>query len=121
MDGTGVCPIGYSKITSEAECRAVKGQTVSGIRINSFATSNCMKSWTPPQTCFAYTDQNVYHVNKDCGQNLSYDETNPVYETHRIVCKKEGNHFKMINDDFQSSKLYCVFKEIESQQHGKIS
>ena len=103
LDGTGVCPIGYSQISSEAECRAVKGQTVSGIRINSFVTSGCLQSWTPPQTCFAYTDQNVYHVNKDCGQNLSYDKTNPVYESHRIVCKQEGNHFK----DFNMKQVSC--------------
>ena len=93
LDGTGVCPIGYSRISSEAECRKVGGQTVSGIRINSFATSGCKKNWTPPQTCFVHIDNTLNFVNNECGQN-------PDYDRHRIVCKKEGNYFKDVSQGF---------------------
>ena len=84
LDGTGVCPKGYSPLSSEAECKALAGQIVSDISLISFETSGCKKWWTPPQTCFAYTDNKLKFVNNDCGQN-------PGYDRHRIVCKKEGN------------------------------
>ena len=61
-------------------------QGFSDISLISFETSGCKKSWTPPQTCFAYTDNKLNFVNNDCEQN-------PAYDRHRIVCRKEGNRF----------------------------
>ena len=87
LDGTGVCPKGYSPISSETECKALAGQSVSDTNLSSFETSGCRDEWTPPQTCFAYKDNKLYFVNNECGQN-------PAYDRHRIVCKREGNHLR---------------------------
>ena len=87
LDGTGVCPNGYSPISNETECKALAGQIVSDSNLSSFETSRCHDTMPPPQTCFAYTDNKLYFVNNDCGQN-------PAYDRHRIVCKREGNPLK---------------------------
>ena len=84
----GNCPNGYLPLSNEAECQALAGQTISNIGPLKFFVqqTGCGGKWTPSQTCFAYTDNRVYFVNEDCGQN-------PDYPTHRLVCKKHGNIF----------------------------
>lgn len=80
LDGTGNCPSGYSPLSSETECKALAGQTVSNTVIDSFGKSGCNKYWTPPLTCMVFGIK-VNFVNSDCGQV-------PRYDNHRLVCKK---------------------------------
>ena len=83
----GICPTGYSPLSSETECKALAGKTVSNTVIRSFGGSGCRAAWTPPQTCFVYQyGSQPYFVNKECGQTKDYAH-------HHLVCKKEGNHF----------------------------
>lgn len=81
----GICPNGYSPLSNETECKALAGQTISNIGLRGFGLSGCSNAWTPAQTCFAYTNNYLYFTDKDCGQN-------PVYQTRRLVCKKQGNN-----------------------------
>ena len=82
----GLCPNGYSPLSDETECKAIPLQTISNIGLVVFDSSGCRAGWTPPQTCFVSSDNRVYFVDKDCCQI-------PNYETHRLVCKKQGNNF----------------------------
>lgn len=85
----GICPTGYSPLSSETECKALAGKTISNAVIGSFGFSGCLAQWTPPQTCFVYQYGThiwyPYFVNKECGQTSNY-------ATHHLVCKK-GNPF----------------------------
>ena len=82
----GICPDGYSPLSDETECKALTGQTITNFGPLTFYTSGCHGHWTPAQTCFAFTNNYVFFVDKDCGQI-------PHYQTHRLVCKKHGNNF----------------------------
>jgi len=82
LDGTGNCPNGYSPLSSETECKALAGQTVSNTAINSIGGSGCKKYWTPKQTCMVHGNK-VYFVSSDCKQK-------PGYKKHRLVCKQQG-------------------------------
>jgi len=78
----GICPNGYAPVSSENECKTLAGKTISNRVLKTF-TVGCNSKWTPPHTCFVWTNNNqVYYVNKECGQN-------PRYDNHRLVCKKE--------------------------------
>ena len=81
----GICPNGYTPLSNETECKALAGQTISNIDLGNFHYSGCNGDWTPTQTCFAYTSGLVYFVNRDCGQN-------PSYQTYRLICKKQGKN-----------------------------
>ena len=82
----GICPNGYAPVSSENECKALAGQTVSNRVLQGFRADCNSGGWTPQHTCFVYTNNKVFYVNADCGQS-------PRYDNHRLVCKKEGNNF----------------------------
>ena len=88
----GICPSGYTPLSSETECKGLAGQTVSRLMfpnkvsntiVGSFGISACRQWWTPPQTCHVY-GSHLYFVDKDCGQTT--DTTD--YTIHHLVCKK---------------------------------
>ena len=82
----GNCSSGFSPVSSATECEAIAGHTVSNIDLGTFVESGCYEAWTPVNTCFAWTDNRLRFANSDCGQT-------PVYQTHRLVCKKRSNFF----------------------------
>ena len=102
----GICPNGYCPLTNETECKALAGQTISNIGLVGFSFSGCYPQWTPAQTCFTHnywvdTNDYLYFADKDCGQI-------PDYETHRLVCKKQGNNFLTFEQHFNSRNIHFI-------------
>ena len=97
----GKCSCGYSPLSSETECEAIAGHTVSNIELGIFGHSGCHEAWTPSNTCFVWTDNILRFANSDCGQT-------PVYQTHRLDCKKQSNNFSYFdaNLKFRINRLF---------------